>query len=101
AALRFDILVEQSPTGVYIVQDERFVYANPQMGRIFGYEPAELMGLSSCVEVVPPSDRDRVRELLRQRTSGEIDEVRYTWRGLRKDGEVRQIETLGRRTTFA
>ena len=45
-----------------------------------------------------PSDRDRVRELLRQRTSGEIDEVRYTWRGLRKDGELRQIETLGRRT---
>ena len=100
AALRFDTLVEQSPTGVYIVQDERLVYANPQMGRIFGYEPAELMGLASALEVVHPADRDRVRELLRQRTSGEIDEVRYTWRGLRKDGEVRQIETLGRRTTF-
>ena len=26
-----------------------------------------------------------------------IDDVRYTWRGLRKNGEVRQIETLGRR----
>ena len=101
AALRFDTLVEQSPTGVYVVQDERFVYANPQTGRIFGYQPAELMGLASALEVVHPGDRDRVRELLRQRTSGEIEEVRYTWRALRKDGEVRQIETLGRRTTFA
>ena len=75
AALRFDTLVEQSPTGVYVVQDERFVYANPQMGRIFGYEPAELLGLASVLDVVHPADRDRVRELLRQRTSGEIDNV--------------------------
>ena len=48
-----------------------------------------------------PADRDRVRELLRQRMSGEIDNVRYTWRGIRKNGDVRQVETLGRRATFA
>ncbi len=101
AALRFDTLVEQSPTGVYVVQDERFVYANPQLGRIFGYEPAELLRLASVLDVVHPMDRDRVRELLRQRTSGEIDNVPYSWRGIRKNGEVRQIETLGRRATFA
>ena len=101
AALRFDTLVEQSPTGIYVVQDERFVYVNPQMGRIFGYEPAELLGLASVLDVVHPADRDRVRELLRQRTSGEIDNVRSTWRGIRKNGDARQIETLGRPATFA
>ena len=92
AALRFDTLVEHSPTGVYIVQDERFVYANPQMGRIFGYDRADLLSLASVLDVVHPADRDRVRELLREHTLGEIDDVRSTWRGLRKDGEVRQIE---------
>jgi diguanylate cyclase (GGDEF)-like protein/PAS domain S-box-containing protein len=71
------------------------------MGRIFGYEPAELLGLRSALEIVHPADRDRARDLLRRRTTGEIDDVRYTWRGLRKDGNVLHIETLARRTLFA
>src|SRR5689334_18185227 len=82
AALRFDTLVEHSPTGVYIVQDERFVYVNLEVGRIFGYAPADLLRLPSVLDIVYPADRDRVREQLRQRMSGEVEDVRYTWRAV-------------------
>ena len=38
---KFRSLVEQSLVGVYVLQDGRFVYANPRMANIFGYSIEE------------------------------------------------------------
>ena len=39
----FEGVVEQSLTGIYVIQDGRFVYVNPKFGEIFGYTPAEVL----------------------------------------------------------
>jgi DNA-binding CsgD family transcriptional regulator len=37
-------IVEQSVVGVYVVLDERFMYANETFASIFGYRPEEFIG---------------------------------------------------------
>ncbi|HEX4933328.1 MAG TPA: PAS domain S-box protein, partial [Gemmatimonadaceae bacterium] len=42
AERRFRNVVEQNLTGIYVIEGERFVYANPRFCEIFGYTLAEL-----------------------------------------------------------
>lgn len=38
------LLVEASPSGIAIIQDNRFVFVNPQLSRMLGYPQRELVG---------------------------------------------------------
>jgi diguanylate cyclase (GGDEF)-like protein/PAS domain S-box-containing protein len=96
----FDQLAEDLLVGVYLVQDARLVYANPEMGRLFGYGVADLLALPSIYDLVLESDRVTVQEMLRRRLEGEVESVRYTMRGRRRDGEVVEIDVLSRRTEY-
>jgi PAS domain-containing protein len=42
AEAKFRRLVEQSITGIYVIQDDRFAYVNPKMAEIFGCTQQEL-----------------------------------------------------------
>jgi diguanylate cyclase (GGDEF)-like protein/PAS domain S-box-containing protein len=92
-------LVEDSLTGVYLIQDDRLVYANRRLADMFGYSRAELFALPSLLDLVAESDRPLVQEKLRQRVSGEIQAIEYTIRGLRKDGRVLDLDVRSVRTT--
>jgi PAS domain S-box-containing protein len=94
---QFRALVEQSLAGVYVIREGRFEYANPRLAEIFGYSVEELLALPSIEEVIHPDDRGRVAENLRRRLEGEVDELRYEVRALRRDGALRVVEVHGRR----
>lgn len=96
---KFRALVEQSLTGIYVIQDNRFVYANPGLARIFGYSESELMELGPQ-DLVQEADRDRVAENLRRRLVGEERSVHYSFRARHKDGRLLEVEVLGSRTEF-
>jgi diguanylate cyclase (GGDEF)-like protein/PAS domain S-box-containing protein len=96
-AFRFETLVEESPAGMYVVQDGRFVYANRRTGEIFGCSVEELLALPSVLVLVSQADRPRVAEMMRRRLEGEVDAVRYAWRGVRRDGGTVELEVLARR----
>src|SRR4029450_5231991 len=81
----FRSLVEESLTGVYLIQGERLVYCNPRLAEIFGYSRQEMLSLPSVLDLVDPIDRDLVSDKLRQRLAGQIDSVEYVVRGIRKD----------------
>ena len=87
AESKFRILVEQSLTGIYIIQDEKFVYVNPRIAGVFGYTPAEMLALEDIYELVFPEERN---SLLEHMTTKLTDDVasHYTIRGIRKDGTV-------------
>ena len=68
----FRLLVEESLTGVYLIQDERLLYVNRRLAEIFGYTREEMLRLPSALEVIAASHRDLVREKLRQRIAGEL-----------------------------
>lgn len=88
----YRLLVEESLVGVYMVQDDRLLYANRRLGEIFGYSREEMMQLPSVMDVIANSHRDTVRETMRQRLDGEIHEIEYTIRGVRKDGKLIHLD---------
>ena len=93
----FRSLTEHALFGVYLIQDGCFRYVNRRLAELFGYQPSELMGRKGPLDLTHPQDRDRIVENLRRRLEGKVDQVRYTFRGLRKDGAIRYVEVLGRR----
>ncbi len=57
----YSTLANSSPIGVYILQDGKFRFVNPQFQKYTGFSEDELLGRES-LEVVHPEDRERVRE---------------------------------------
>ena len=44
--LSFKAIVEQSITGIYVIQDEIFVYSNETWAQFFGRSRSEIVGMS-------------------------------------------------------
>jgi PAS domain S-box-containing protein len=99
AEAKYRSLVEETMVGVYMVQDDRFVYANPRMLEIFGTTTEEMVG-QSPLEFVAPEDRALVAENLRKRFSGDVKSTRYGFKALRKDGTPIDVEVHGALTSF-
>jgi PAS domain S-box-containing protein len=97
---QFRGLVEQSISGIYIIQNGRFAYANPRAADIFGYAGAEeLIGRESA-DFVAEKDRGLVAENIRRRLAGEVKSIAYTFTGLRKDGTTIEIGAHGSLATY-
>jgi len=97
----FRLLVEEALVGMYLIQDERMVYANRKLAQQFGYSQDEMLLLPSILDIIDPADRDRVREAIRQRVTGEVPVVEYTVNGVRKNGttivmDVRSVRGMHR-----
>ena len=99
--LKFRSLVEQSLVGVYVLQDGRFVYANPRMADIYGYSVEELASPGfSLRQTVVDADWPVVEEQIQRRMSGEITSAHYTFRAMRKDGFLVNMEVMGARGVY-
>jgi PAS domain S-box-containing protein len=81
----FRDLVENSPTGISIIQDEMVVYRNPEQQRIFGHL-AE--GLPSMYERIHPDDREKLYELYRSTLSGHAPHTGINLRFIHLSGET-------------
>jgi PAS domain S-box-containing protein len=88
----FQILAGKSLTGIYLIQDGRFVYVNPKMEEITGYDAAELIG-SPALNYVFADDKARVQatasHILKNSSFGPVPS--YEFRVQRKNGEVRWV----------
>lgn len=84
---RYRSVVEGSLQGIVIQQNERIVYANSAMARIFGYESAQdLLGKSTFDDFVAPEERELLRARTAAATRGEVVAPHPGWRGFRTDG---------------
>jgi len=97
---RFRVLAESSLTGIYVTHMGRFSYVNPAFARMFGYAVEEIVDRLGSLDLTCAEDRPLVAENMRRRLDGEVEELRYEFRGLRKDGSVFPIEVHGRRVKF-
>ncbi|MBM3148890.1 MAG: PAS domain S-box protein, partial [Chloroflexi bacterium] len=82
-------LVRSAGTGIYIVQDGKFVYVNHLFEEMTGYSAKELVGKSS-LERVHPEDRNAVREAAVESLKGGSP-YPYEYRFVRKNGEAMWI----------
>ncbi|GJQ20312.1 MAG: hypothetical protein HBSIN02_06670 [Bacteroidia bacterium] len=97
---RYRILAESSLTGVYLIQRGKFVYVNPALAGIFGYTVDEIVNQLGPLDLTFPEDRGMAEGHIRRRIQGEVAEVRYSFRGLRKNGEVIHAEVHGKRLNY-
>lgn len=88
---KFRGLVSQSLVGIVIIEDGKFSYSNAKFNEIFGYSADEVRGLGP-LDIATENDRPLVAENIRKRLSGEVERVDYVARGLRKNGEVIDVE---------
>jgi diguanylate cyclase (GGDEF)-like protein/PAS domain S-box-containing protein len=86
----FRQLVERAPVGTYVIQSERYRYANPKLGEILGYEPGELAG-AEVAPLVVEADRAGVLSRIRGIAVG-AEAASYAFRAIRKDGEIVDVE---------
>jgi PAS domain S-box-containing protein len=101
----FETLANESPVGLYIVQDGRFCYTNPTFQNTTGYEEDELLG-RDALELVVPEDRERVRENAIKMLKGKRT-LPYQFRVTHKNGSIKwitesvaSIQYRGRRATL-
>ncbi|HTY42455.1 MAG TPA: EAL domain-containing protein [Thermoanaerobaculia bacterium] len=86
----FRRIVEGAPVGTYVIQNERYRYANPKLGEILGYPSGHLMG-SEIAPLVVEADRPSVLARLRSHLVGESP-APYAYRAIRRDGEIVHVE---------
>jgi PAS domain S-box-containing protein len=87
--LHFRTLAETTGTGIAIIQDECFTYANPAAERLTGYTARELTGMTFS-ELVHPDFRELVRQRAAARLAGARDlPTRYEIKGIVKGGAER------------
>ncbi len=98
---KFQALVEKSPLGIYIYQDEKFIYINLRTARILGFDSVEEMGPEiNLFKYIHPEDIGIARKNIRQRLRDPEHKLSYTLRAFRKDGTQRYIEVYDILTTI-
>jgi PAS domain S-box-containing protein len=90
---KFRGLVEQSLVGVYIMQEEKFVYVNPGFEKIMGYSIDELKE-TSFDQWIYEEDVEKLKENYLSRVNGEKPTDQYTFRAVRRDGALLYIEAI-------
>ena len=85
----FETLSEGSPIGVYILQDKKFQFINPELERFLGYKSEELVQTNQW-KLVYPQDRSDVRENSRLMLKGERRNP-YEYRIINKEGQIKWV----------
>ncbi|MFN7727330.1 MAG: PAS domain S-box protein [Rubrivivax sp.] len=90
--VRFRGLVEQSGSGILMIEDGLVTYVNPRAAAIAGRPAAELIGVPA-LNLVVPEDRDRLHQAF-ERLAGGAEPLRFNqhYTLLRGDGSTTQIE---------
>jgi diguanylate cyclase (GGDEF)-like protein/PAS domain S-box-containing protein len=81
----YQVLVENSRDGVFLIQRGTVMFANEAMARILGYGSGELIG-TQYMALVDPDDHAAQRDRRAQREAGSRDAQVYEIHLLRKDG---------------
>jgi diguanylate cyclase (GGDEF)-like protein/PAS domain S-box-containing protein len=88
---KFRGLVSQSLVGIVLIEDGKFSYSNAKFDEMFGYSSDEIRKMGP-LQVTDEGDRALVAGNIDKRLSGEADHLEYTFRGLRKNSEVIDVE---------
>lgn len=95
----FRALGEQSVMGLFIIKDDRVIYANRALAEMTGYSVEEILSAppGGYAPVIHAEDRSFVLEQARLKQSGlQPQAPRYTTRLWHKDGELKYMELFSK-----
>ncbi len=81
-------VVENATEGISVIADRRFLFADERMGVITGYDPEELLAMSSAVALVHPDDRPLVGRVHRGQARRDSRESSNEFRLIHKSGRI-------------
>ena len=93
-------VADQALAGMYILQNGVFRYVNARFAQMFGYTVDECLNDMYFQNLVYAEDVATVEEQVRRRTSGEVESVHYTFRGLKKNGQIFHAEVYGATSVY-
>lgn len=93
--IKFKSFAEQAIVGTYLLQDGVFKYVNPRFAQMFGYTVEECLNDMPFENLVFTEDLPKVKEQIRRRLSGETEFIHYTFRGIKKNGQIFDVEIYG------
>lgn len=96
---KFRTLTEKALVGIGLLRQDEYVYVNPELGQITGYDPEELVG-KPPETIIHPGDRPLARTRIQQRIEGTRERDRYEARVLTKAGETRYVIIAGGRIEY-
>jgi len=97
---KFKSFAENALVGIYLLQDGVFKYVNPKFAQMFGYTVEECLNDMTFKNLVYTEDLTKVEEQVRKRTSGEVEFVHYTFRGLKKKGQSFDVEVYASTSNY-
>ncbi len=90
---KFRRVIEQSSDGIYVLQEERFVFINPRFTDLVGYTLEELSAPDfEFMSLVAPEGQEVLEKRASDRALGKKVPNRYIFKAIRKDGLKRDFE---------
>jgi PAS domain S-box-containing protein len=86
--MRYKNLIESIQEGLYVIQDQRFVFLNDSIVKLIGYKVEELLN-HNFIEVIPPENRAKTIDRHLRRIKGEQVSPDLETTLLHKDGITR------------
>lgn len=99
ADIPFDAIVEQAVAGIYVLQDECFVYCNMKWANMLGYDPEEIRDWHLS-RLVPPDFLHEVLRLYHLRLNADPPSIHFITRGLHRLGHELRVEVHGTRIIY-
>lgn len=87
--------------GIYVIQDNRFIYVNQRLADLFGYTQDELCAGLGPMDLTAPEHRALARQEIESRVTGKTQESFYHFHGITKDGRQLDAEVFGVSTSFS
>jgi PAS domain S-box-containing protein len=92
---KYRTLVETTSDFIWEVDASgTYTYVSPQVRRILGYEPEELLG-KTPFDIMPPGEAIRITDEFRKYVESQLPIVALENKAVRKDGSVVILETSG------
>ncbi|ACI19792.1 diguanylate cyclase [Dictyoglomus thermophilum] len=97
---RYRLLAEQSLIGVFISQEDKMVYVNPQLVEILGY-PFQLDSIMDFLKIISEEDKGKFLHRIRVLKERKLDYIIDEFKGIRKiDGKEVYFELCAVNTLY-
>jgi PAS domain S-box-containing protein len=93
---KYRSLAEQSVQAITILSSGKLLYHNPAFRNLVGYSEEEVIPMSSeeVWNLIHPDDRDELKKRMDDKIAGKSIPPRHEYRVVRKDGEIRWVESF-------